>query len=213
MSDEMKGPNQPDEIEWTDAEREALEALPREQDPGRLLEERTVAALKERGLLRESGRETDRRSGSGDAGHERTRRRSGSGRGGPRVGALHPAWWAAGIAAALALFFGGLSLGQARAGATTAELMTALQSAEAAERPSLIQQTGSLYVDAIAGLATATADREAVGTGVEVGLTALYAAAYELARLHPEDPRLHQVLDVLEQQPEDGDPETDVHWF
>ena len=190
--------NEPNEIEWTDQEREALDALPREQDPGRLLEERTVAALKERGLLRDDAAARPSRP---------TRRPS------RFAGPFHPAWWAAGIAAALAIFFGGLALGQARAGATTAQLMTALQSAEAAERPSLIQQTGSLYVDAIAGLATTAADREAVGTGVEVGLTALYAAAYELARLHPEDPRLQQVLDVLEQSPTDGDPETDVHWF
>ena len=186
-----------DEIEWTDEEREALDRLPREIDPGRLLEERTVAALKERGLLGRS------RPGGARA---RALHRF--------VGPFHPAWWAAGIAAALAIFFAGLATGQARAGVTTEDLMTALQSAEAAERPSLIQHTGSLYVDAIAGLATSTADREAVGTGVGVGLTALYAAAYELARLHPEDPRLQEVLDVLEQQPQtDGDPETDVHWF
>ena len=202
MSNEPNGPDEAGEsegLEWTDEEREALDALPRELHPGRPLEERTVAALKERGLLRERGR-----AGTWGAG------------GGGRSGPFHPAWWAAGIAAALAIFFAGLALGQARAGATTSELMTALRSADAAERPSLIQQTGSLYVDALAGLAATTPDREAVGTGVEVGLTALYAAAYELARLHPADPRLREVLDVLEQQPRtdgDGDTETDVHWF
>lgn len=195
-----------DEMEWTDEEREALDALPREVDPGRLLEEKTVAALKRRGLLsddatRRTGRDPDAGGTLAPSGHR-------------RAGLFHPAWWAAGIAAALAIFFGGLALGQARAGVTTAELMTALKSADAAERPSLIQQTGSLYVDAIAGLATTADNREAVGTGVEVGLTALYAAAYELARLHPEDPRLQQILDVLEQPMDtDGDPETDVHWF
>ncbi|MGK7311763.1 MAG: hypothetical protein ACN0LA_05940 [Candidatus Longimicrobiales bacterium M2_2A_002] len=203
-----------DEIEWTDEEREALDRLPREIDPGRILEERTVAALRERGLLGRSrpgapptdavGPDGPRRGGT--VSRTSTPRRF--------AGSFHPAWWAAGIAAALAIFFAGLATGQGRAGVTTDDLMTALRSAEAAERPSLIQHTGSLYVDAIAGLATATADREAVGTGVEVGLTALYAAAYELARLHPEDPRLQQVLDVLGQQPQtDGDPETDVHWF
>ena len=200
-----------DQTEWTEEEREALEALPREIDPGRLLEEKTVAALKERRLLRESDRRT-RSPGDGAAGG--IGRRHGTGRGRPRLaGPLHPAWWAAGIAAALALFFGGLALGHARAGVTTEELMTALRSAEAAERPSLIQHTGSLYVDAIAGLATATADREAVGTGVEVGLTALYAAAYELARLHPEDPRLQQVLRALEGRDQPTEAEADVHWF
>lgn len=189
-----------DDTEWTPEERAALDRLPREEDPGELLEERTVAALKARGLLGQPARDR-----AGARGAPRPHRPFGT--------AVHPAWWAAGIAAALAIFFAGLALGQARAGATTAELMTALHSAEAAERPSLIQQTGSLYVDAIAGLATATQDRETVGTGVEVGLTALYAAAYELARLHPEDPRLQQVLVALESRRTNGDPETDVHWF
>ncbi|MDX1673483.1 MAG: hypothetical protein R3314_01680 [Longimicrobiales bacterium] len=185
-----------DEIEWTEEEREALDRLPREADPGRLLEERTVAALKERGLL-EGGRRsrTDRIVGR------------------PGLGPFHPAWWAAAIAAGLALFLGGLALGQARSGITADDLMTALRSAETAERPTLIQQTGSLYVDALASLAADSPDRETVGTGVEVGITALYAAAYELARLHPEDPRLRLVIQALESRPTNGDPETDVHWF
>jgi hypothetical protein len=38
--------------ELTPREREALKALPRERMPGRLLEERTVQALRQRGLLR-----------------------------------------------------------------------------------------------------------------------------------------------------------------
>lgn len=192
-----------DDMEWTDEEREALDALPREVDPGRMLEEKTVAALKARGLL--EGRGRVRRAGEGRQGNDGTS---------PRFpGGFHPAWWAAGIAAALAIFFGGMSLGQARAGATTEELMTALRSADAAERPGLIQQTGSLYVDAIASLASTVEDQDAVGTGVEVGITALYAAAYELARLHPGDPRLQEVLRALESRPDNGDPETDVHWF
>lgn len=193
-----------DATEWTDEEREALDALPREVDPGRLLEERTVAALKERGLLEGGPGRKPRLIGiPGD----RARR---------LPGGFHPAWWAAGIAAALAIFFGGLSLGQARAGASAEQLMAALRSADAAERPGLIQQTGSLYVDAIASLASTVEDQESVGTGVEVGITALYAAAYELARLHPGDPRLQEVLRALESNPTDttnGDPETDVHWF
>lgn len=195
-----------DETEWTEAEREALDRLPREIDPGRLLEEKTVAALRERGLLADRPDRVDRDT----AGGEPPRRgREWRGRRAP----FHPAWWAAGIAAALALFFAGLAVGQARAGLTADDLVTALQSAEAAERPSLIQQTGSLYVDALASLAADTPDRETVGTGVEVGLAALYAAAYELARLHPDDPRLREVIEALESPRTDGDRETDVHWF
>lgn len=195
------------ETEWTDEERKALEALPREVDPGRLLEERTVAALKERELLGDRAGNAPGGTGGGTGGGRRR------GPGGDR-GGFHPAWWAAGMAAALALFFAGLSVGPAGSGLTTDDLATALRQAEAAERPSLVQQTGSLYVNALATLAVGGADRETVGTGVEVGLAALYAAAYELARLHPEDPRLRTVIRALEQPPQDdGDPETDVHWF
>jgi len=116
------------------------------------------------------------------------------------------------IAAALAVFFGGVAFGQARSGISADDLATALRSAEAAERPSLIQQTGSLYVQSLASLASVRQDPETVGTGVEVGLAALYAATYEMARLYPDDPRLRQVLEALESPPT-GDPETDVHWF
>jgi hypothetical protein len=176
-----------DQMEWTEAEREALERLPREMEPGPELEERTVGALKGRGLL-------------GDRPARRV------------VGSFHPAWWAAGIAAALALFFAGLAVGQARSGLSADDLAAALRSGEAADRPSLIQQTGSLYVESLASLATVRQDPETVGTGVEVGLAALYAATYEMARLYPDDLRLRRVLEALESSP-GGDPETETHWF
>lgn len=192
-----------DETEWTPEERQALDRLPRSVDPGRLLEEKTVTALKERGLLHSQGA-----VGSGHTGPGRSRIR------GRRAGPFHPAWWAAGLAAALAIFFAGLAFGQARSSISAQDLVVALQTAEATERPSLIQQTGSLYVDALASLsAVRDRDSETIGTGVEVGVAALHAAAYELARLHPEDPRLRQVIQALESYQADGGPETDVHWF
>jgi hypothetical protein len=188
-----------DEIEWTPEERAALDRLPSEEDPGELLEERTVAALKEEGLL-----PTPQAPASGPT--ARRRRGRGSYLTRPAAG-----WWAAGIAAALALFFGGLAIGQARSDAATMDMVRAIRSAETTDRPSLVQQTGSLYVDAVASLAAARAqgNEEAVGTGVEVGIAALYAAAYELARLHPDNPRLQAVLEVLEPSAADAD----VHWF
>ena len=192
-----------DETEWTPQEREALDRLPRESDPGRLLEERTVAALRARGLL-----------GQGPVG---VARRGGLGGGGSKS-----AWWAAAIAAGLALFFAGMALGQARSARSTLDLGVALRTADAAERPSLVQQTGSLYVDAVASLAAlrAEGDEAAVGTGVEVGLSALYAAAYEMARLHPGDARIRQVLDALDPGgvaggaggADAGEP-SGLHWF
>ena len=48
--------NDHDEDELTPDLRNALRSLPRERDPGRLLEERTVRALRERGMIvREAG--------------------------------------------------------------------------------------------------------------------------------------------------------------
>lgn len=182
-----------DDVEWTPEERDALDRLAREENPGRLLEERTVAALRRRGLLGPRG--------------DRARP--------ARSLPPHPAWWAAGIAAALALFFAGLALGEARSTAAAHDLVLALRTADAAERPTLVQETGSLYVDAVASLARLREDGDeaAVGTGVEVGLATLYAAAYEMARLHPEDRRLREVLQALDSPPP-ADPEAaGVHWF
>jgi hypothetical protein len=197
-----------DEIDWTPEEREALDRLPREDDPGELLEERTVAALRGEGLLG-PGRDVPVRR-SDDSLSARTPRHRGVFGARPAAG-----WWAAGIAAALAVFFGGVALGQAHTSAATVDLVRAIRTAETGDRPSLIQQTGSLYVDAVASLATARAqgNEEAVGTGVEVGIAALYAAAYEMARLHPENPQLRAVLQVLEPPATDADSEAGVHWF
>ncbi|NIP81767.1 MAG: hypothetical protein GWM90_22130, partial [Gemmatimonadetes bacterium] len=115
----------------------------------------------------------------------------------------------------LALFFGGLALGQARSSAAARDLVLALRDADAAERPSLVQETGSLYVDAVASLAQLreSGNEAAVGTGVEVGLAALYAAAYELARLHPGDRRLREVLRALETPATTESDTAGVHWF
>ncbi|MGD2070644.1 MAG: hypothetical protein PVI57_18370 [Gemmatimonadota bacterium] len=184
-----------DGIEWTDEERAALERLGRPSDPGRLLEEKTVRALRERGLLEapeESHGASDHRP-SGGARHGTGPRRA------------HPAWWAAGIAAALALFLGGMSVGQWRAASSTRELAQALRAVDAAERASLVQRTGSLWVEALAGLAELQerGEDEAVETGSEVARAALRAAALELARLHPDDIRYARILSTLH-PPEEG---------
>ena len=74
------------ENELTPEERAAFEALPREREPSRLVEERTVAKLRERGLLR-------RASGSGASRILRV----------------------AAAAAAIAVFAGGFAAGRATA--------------------------------------------------------------------------------------------------
>src|SRR5690349_21240103 len=83
-------PHEMDDNELTPAERELFAALPREREPGRLLEERTVRALREQGLLKAPVQQAD------------TRRRL-----------RFPAAWISGaIAAGIALFLGGLATGQ-----------------------------------------------------------------------------------------------------
>lgn len=193
-----------DETEWTPAERAALERLRREEEPDPALEERTVSALKHRGLL-------------GPGATAGSPPPAGPRQAGPRHAGRAPraAWWAAGLAAALAVFFAGVALGQARSDAATRDLVLALATADAADRPALVQETGSLYVDAVVSLARlrARGEEEAVGTGVEVGIATLYAAAYELARLHPDDPRLLEVLRALEPSQAEQAATRDVHWF
>lgn len=149
------------EIDLTPVERAALEALPRERDPGRLVEERTVKALRARGLLYGPG----------------------------RLGVRRLPWLAAGVAAAVALFAGGVAVGQwtgARAVATSnaAEYRSVLEAAAA------VQRAGSAYVTALAALSQVadTTNAAAVDQGREVALTALYSAALEMMRLAPNDP-------------------------
>ena len=83
----------------TDHELEqALDRLPREREPGRMLEQRTVRALREEGLL-------------------------GGARPAARIDLRDRPWWrsAAAIAAGIALFAGGLSVGQMLGARQTAD--------------------------------------------------------------------------------------------
>ena len=77
-----------------------------------------------------------------------------------------------------------------------------------------VQRLGSLYVEALARLASAEAtDDPAVGQGVESARTILWAAALELARLDPEDAALARVLQELSgPTPVTGDARTQF-WF
>lgn len=159
----------------TPEEREAIEALPREREPSRMLEARVVSELRREGLL-------PRRRGAGSR---------------PSAG-----WWAA-AAAAVALFTGGIALGQTLAARSTAEALVALRDADARATAMLVQQTGSAYVAALAALA----DRRGSGAlepgdaeqGGEVALAALRAAAGELARLDPESALARQVVLLLDE--------------
>jgi hypothetical protein len=151
--------------ELTVEERAQLAALPRERDPGRLLEERTVRALRERGLVHAPGKPR-------------------------RVIRFHPGWLTGAVAAGLALFLGGLATGQYLATRNVGEVVAAVQAHDQRQAAQLVQQTGSAYIQALATLSqvsntTAGAQGQ---QGREVASSMLRAAADEVVRMNPNDP-------------------------
>jgi len=164
----------------TREERAALDALPRERDPGPLLEERTVRALRARGLL---GR-------------------------GERIArpVFTPAWASAAAAAAIALFISGFTVGHWIQSRHTEQLLVSMHERDAAHTAALVQRTGSAYVAALAALADA-ADSSRVGgrtagrdltQGREVAVSILHAAANQLIRIAPEEPLAARILQGLD---------------
>lgn len=166
-------------LDLTASESEALAALPRERDPGELLEERTVRALRAEGLL--AGAVGSGGRGSSVATGERG----------------HKPWWrsAAAIAAGIALFAGGLSVGQMLGARQTADAFQTVFEEGDALLAAQVQRTGSDYVAALAALSgvngSAVVD---TSQALEVALTALWAAANEIVRLAPDDPLTARIL-------------------
>lgn len=96
------------------------------------------------------------------------------------------------IAAALALFAGGVLVGQTWGDSRPVEApapMPEVPLAAAAE----VQRAGSEYVSALARLDESTEEFERE-QGVDVALSTLQGAAYELVRLRPEDPQAGRIL-------------------
>jgi hypothetical protein len=182
MTDDRIHPDTPEPVELTDAEREALAALPRERDPGQLLEERTVRALRDEGLLV-----------APSGGHPGSSPRHADPHGRP--------WWrsAAAIAAGIALFAGGLSIGQTLGARQTADAFQTVFEEGDGRLASQVQRAGSDYVEALAAL-TESDGRMAADSGqaVEVALMALWAAANEIVRLAPDDPLAARILQGFE---------------
>ncbi len=165
--------------ELSPAEREEYERLPRERMPSRILEERTVRALKRRGLLA---------SGSS---HLRWQR---------------PWMVAAGIAAAVALFVSGMLVGQGMGARQTADAIAAIYPGETQRAAARVQTRGSELAAALSQLAEAadSADSDDVELARQVALSAFWAAAAEVVRLAPNDPLAARILQELERQDEDG---------
>jgi hypothetical protein len=150
--------------EMTPELRRELAALTRERDPGMMLEERTVRALRERGLI-----ETPRAGG--------------------RVRRIPMAWLGGAVAAGIALFASGIALGQWMGTRTTAQVVQAVQAQNERQAALLVQQTGSAYVDALSQMAAMSDSGKAAPVeGREVATKILRAAADELVRIAPDDP-------------------------
>lgn len=173
--------------------REELQGLPREETPGRLLEERTVRELRSRGLLRS-----------------------------PRPRASWIAAAAAIALFAGGFGFGQWTTSRNFGDALlTAQQITAEQ-IEARERTAmeaaeLVQRTGSAYVLALASLASMadSASNGELDQGREVATAALYAAAGQLVSLVPDDPIAVQIRRLLSgtQAMVDDEGSRRVVWF
>lgn len=174
-------------------ERGAFDALPRERVPGRLLEERTVAALRARGLLR------------APPGRLRWR----------------PRFVLTAIAASLALFASGLGTGHWLATRAPADALVQASDVDATESTLNVQRAGSAYVSALTQLVAAadSADARATAQAREVALAALWAAAGEVVRLAPDDPVAGQILRGFERARQERSPSGEqppvrqVIWF
>jgi hypothetical protein len=166
--------NEHDEDDLTPDLRSQLSALPREMDPGRLLEERTVRALRERGVI------------EAPAAGGRTRRTS-------------RAWLGGAVAAGIALFASGLATGQWLGARATTEAVQATRAADTRQAALAVQQTGSAYVQAMSRFAELSDSASAGQTaqGREVAARMLRAAADELVRIAPDDPLASAVLGVF----------------
>lgn len=173
-------------VELTAAEKEAFKALPRASDPGLLLEERTVRAMRERGLLAVPIEDRE----SAPAPRSRTRERS---------------WWssAAAIAAGITLFAVGMMIGQAAGARQTAEAFQTVFEENDVRLASQVQRAGSEYVAALEALATEDGAAADSGQAVEVALSALWAAANEIVRLAPDDPLAARILQGFQARAED----------
>jgi hypothetical protein len=137
----------------------------------------------------------------------------------------------AAVAACLALFTSGIFLGQTLGTRSTAQAFLAVREQDATQLAMTIQEAGSQYVSALAALSEirtlggdgAPGETGPVFTaadlqqGKEVAMGALYGAAYELARMNPDDMDVLGILRILEERRnrEAGVPEgaRNVVWF
>lgn len=151
----------------------AFQRLPREAEPSRLLEERVVRSLRHEGILTSPA----------------------------SAGRWVRSWMIAGVtAASLVLFGGGLAVGHSMGTRSMTQAFLAVREQDSQQVALRIQEAGSAYVAALASL-TDLRSTDGPGEytqGREAAMGALYGAAFELARLSPDDPDVLQVLQILE---------------
>lgn len=196
-----------DEWEWNEEELETLRSLRQEMEPDGNLEERTVARLRQEGLIRDPAMPAAAWWQSLVAGWTPTR----------------VAWASAAASLAVAIFFVGVALGERWALRTTADALAAFHEDNLMQASARVQQTGSAYVSALFALGqlAADSDPQMASQGREAALSALYAAASQLVRLDPDDPvatRILQGFDDLQEARSTDDPassgdERQVMWF
>ncbi len=155
------------------AEQARLDELPRRRTPPADLEDRIVSDLKAQGLLEKS-----------------------------RWTRPANAWLIAAAAAAVALFTGGMVVGQRVTVRDTSAVLAAVMGPDArASRAARVQETGSAYVRAVAALSQSGGGTQSVDSdGLEAATVALHAAALELARAAPDDATIALVLAVLQER-------------
>ena len=168
--------NDDDHSDLTPIERAVFDELSTEEAPPRILEERVIRALSDRGLL------------SAPRGAQRRFRWTGV---------------AAGIAAAVALFVSGVSVGQWLASRDSAGSISGARQDSALEMAIAVQRAGTAYVTALTALselADSSGDAT-VDQGRETARKALYIAALTFALLVPEDSAAQNVAELLVYRP------------
>ncbi len=160
----------------TSSEKKSFERLPRELIPDRRLEERTVAALRRRGLLRARS---------------------------PKTIVLSPPWMALAAGLAIALLAGGFALGQWVGSRQTAQAMLAAQEQNGLRLAAEVQRTGTAYIAALNTLVENLKgqDAQVQAQGRQVALSALYAAADLVVTIAPDEPVAENILWALDQSP------------
>lgn len=160
----------------TPSEKKSFQGLPRELIPDGRLEERTVRALRRRGLLR-----------------AHTHRRI----------VLSPSWIALAAGLAIALLAGGFALGQWVGSRQTAQAMLAVQEQNGLRLAAEVQRTGTAYITALNTLVENLKgqDAQVQAQGRQVAISALYAAADLVVTIAPDEPVAQNILWAFDQSP------------